>query len=174
MKMTRSNIFIALILLAAITITSCKEDREYPKGLPEYENYYYAGFLPWNNTGTESVFRTQTTLVKFPVQFHSAYVRNYDAEAKYTLITAGQTSPAVVGQDFNFVDRAGTIIQPVNGQYTLKFSQAKAKVDTIYVKLLNSTVPGTRKIEINIVKYETSQYTVGNFSQAFKRFLEVK
>ncbi|HTM99524.1 MAG TPA: hypothetical protein VL088_12295 [Pedobacter sp.] len=172
--MKKVNIFLALILGMSIAFTSCKEDREYPAGLPEYENYYYAGFLPWNNTGTESVFRTQTTLVKLPVQFHSVYTRDYDAEAKYTLVSAGQANPAVVGQDFNFVDRTGNVIQPTNGLYTLKFLQAKAKVDTIYIKLLNSNVPGTRKIEINIVKNETSQYTVGNFSQAFKRFLEVK
>lgn len=172
--MKKSNIFIALILGMSVAFTSCKEDREYPAGLPEYENYYYAGFLPWNNTGTESVFRTQTTLVKFPVQFHSAYVRDYDSEAKYTLISTSQANPAIVGQDFDFVDKSGAVIQPTNGLYTLKFTQSKAKVDTIYVKLLNSSIPGTRKIEINIVKNETNQYTVGNFSQAFKRFLEVK
>lgn len=172
--MKKVNIFLTLILGMSAAFTSCKEDREYPAGLPEYENYYYAGFLPWNNTGTESVFRTQTTLVKFPVQFHSAYVRDYDSEAKYTLISTGQANPAVVGQDFNFVDKSGAVIQPTNGLYTLKFAQSKAKVDTIYVKLLNSSIAGTRKIEINIVKNETSQYTVGNFSQAFKRFLEVK
>ncbi len=172
--MNKSNIFLAFLTLIAVTFTACKEDREYPAGLPEYEHYYYAGFLPWNNTATESVFRTQTNLVKFPVQFHSVFVRSYDAEAKYTLVTTGQANPAVVGQDFNFVDRTGNVIQPTNGQYTLKFAQAKAKVDTIYVKLLNSNIAGTRKIEINIVKNETSQYTVGNFSQAFKRFLEIK
>ncbi|SFG83162.1 hypothetical protein [Pedobacter insulae] len=172
--MKTSNILIVFLTLIAATFTACKEDREYPAGLPEFENYYYAGFLPWNNTTTVSVPRAQTTLVKFPVQFHSVYTRAYDPEAKYTLISTGQANPAVVGQDFNFVDKTGNVIQPTNGQYSLKFSQAKAAVDTIYIKLLNSTVPGTRKIEINIVKNETSQYTVGNFSQAFKRFLEVK
>ncbi len=172
--MKNSNIFIALIATIAITFTSCKEDREYPAGLPEYENYYYAGFLPWNNTATSSVFRNQTALIKFPVQFHSVYVRNYDADATYSLVTTGITNPAVVGQDFQVVDKNGNTIQPANGLYTLKFPQAKALVDTIYFKVLNSSVAGTRKIEINIVKNETSQYTVGNFSQAFKRFLEVK
>jgi hypothetical protein len=173
-NMKRSNIFLTIIALIGIVFTSCKEDRSYPAGLPEYENYYYAGFLPWNNTGTESVFRTQTTLVKFPVELHSVYVRDYDAEAKYSLVATGQANPAIVGQDFNFVDKSGNVLQPANGLYTLKFAQAKAKVDTIYVKLLNSSLPGTRKIEIDIVKNETTQYTVGNFSQAFKRFLEVK
>lgn len=172
--MKRISSIISIFSLAILLLYSCKEDREYPAGLPEFEHYYYAGFLPWNNTGTESVFRTQTTLVKFPVQFHSSFVRNYDAEAKYTLISTGQANPAVVGQDFNFVDRSGNVLQATNGLYTLKFDQAKAKVDTIYVKLLNSSISGTRKIEINIVKNETSQYTVGNFSQAFKRFLEIK
>ncbi|MEJ5995135.1 hypothetical protein WG904_11965 [Pedobacter sp. Du54] len=172
--MKHLKIFLALIVVMTVTFTSCKEDREYPAGLPEYENYYYAGFLPWNNTATESVFRTQTTLVKFPVQFHSVFVRDYDSEAKYTLISTSQNAPAIVGQDFNFVDKSGNVLQASNGLYTLKFEQSKAKVDTIYVKLLNSAIPGTRKIEINIVKNETTQYTVGNFSQAFKRFLEIK
>ena len=171
--MKKSNIFIALLALIAVTFTAC-EDRDYPAGLPEYENYYYAGFLPWNNTATSSVFRNQTTLVKFPVQFHSAYVRNYDANATYSLVTTGITNPAVLGQDFQVVDKNGNTIQPTNGLYALKFPQAKALVDTLYFKVLNSSVAGTRRIEINIVKNETSQYTVGNFSQAFKRFLEVK
>lgn len=171
--MKNSNIFIALLALLTVTFTAC-EDRDYPAGLPEYENYYYAGFLPWNNTATSSVFRNQTTLVKFPVQFHSAYVRNYDADATYSLVTTGITNPAIVGQDFQVVDKNGNTLQPTNGLYTLKFPEAKTKVDTLYFKVLNSSVVGTRRIEINIVKNETSQYTVGNFSQAFKRFLEVK
>ncbi|KQC01177.1 hypothetical protein AQF98_10980 [Pedobacter sp. Hv1] len=174
-KMKKSNIVLSIIAFISLALAACeKDDPTGPVGLPEYENYYYAGFLPWNNTGTESVFRTQTTLVKFPVQFHSAYVRNYDAEAKYTLVATGLPNPAVVGQDFNFVDKSGNIIQGNNGVYTLKFPQAKALIDTIYVKVLNSSIAGTRKIEINIIKNETSDYTVGNFSQAFKRFLEVK
>lgn len=173
--MKKSNIALTIIALLTLALAACeKDDPTGPVGLPKYENYYYAGFLPWNNTGTESVNRTQTTLVKFPVQFHSAYVRDYDAEAKYSLVTTGITNPAVVGQDFNFVDKNGNVLQANNGLYTLKFPQAKALIDTIYVKVLNSSVAGTRKIEINIVKNEAGQYTVGNFSQAFKRFLEVK
>lgn len=171
--MKNSKIFIALFALIAVTFTAC-EDRDYPAGLPEYENYYYAGFLPWNNTTTASVSRTQTALVKFPVQFHSAYVRSYDADATYSLVTTGITNPAVLGQDFQVVDKNGVALQSPSGLYKLTFPQAKALVDTIYFKVLNSSVAGTRRIEINIVKNETSQYTVGNFSQAYKRFLEVK
>ena len=174
-KMKTSNIVLTLMALLAFTFTACeKEDPDGPVGDPAFENYYYAGFLPWNNTGTESVFRTQTTLVKFPVQFHSAYTRSYNAEAKYTLVTTGIANPAVLGQDFNVVDKNGNAIQGNNGVYVLNFPEAKAKIDTIYFKVLNSSIAGTRRIEINIVKNETSQYTVGNFSQAFKRFLEVK
>jgi hypothetical protein len=176
MKMTKkSTIILTLFAIVALALTACeKEDDEITKGLPEYENYYYAGFLPWNNTGTESVFRTQTTLVKFPVQFQSAFVRDYSADAKFTLVSTGIAAPAVVGQDFNIVDRNGNAIQSANGVYTLTFPQAKALIDTIYIKVLNSPIAGTRNIEINLVKNETSQYTVGTFSQSFKRFLEVK
>ncbi|RYD80879.1 MAG: hypothetical protein EOP55_00940 [Sphingobacteriales bacterium] len=173
--MKKSNIVLAIMAMVGFALTSCDKIDEGPtKGLPEYENYYYAGFLPWNNTGTESVFRTQTTLVKFPVQFQSAYVRDYDAVAQYALVTTGITNPAVVGQDFEIVDKTGAKLSPSNGLYSLTFSQAKAKIDTIYVKVLNNPVAGTRKIEIDLVKNTTGQYTVGTFSQAFKRFLEVK
>lgn len=174
-NMRKLNIFILFIASLTLGLVSCeKDDPEGPVGAEGYENFYYAGFLPWNNTATESVPRTQTTLVKFPVQFHSAYVRDYDATANFTLVTTGIAAPAILGQDFNVVDRAGNPIQANNGVYSLNFSQAKAKVDTIYLKVLNSAVAGTRRIEINLVKNESAQYTVGTFSQAFKRFLEIR
>jgi len=173
--MKKSNIFLTIIALLGILISSCdKETTRLTKGLPEYENYYYAGFLPWNNTGTESVLRTQTTLVKFPVQFQSSFVRDYNASAQYILVTTGITNPAVLGQDFEIVDKNGVKINPVDGKYSLVFPKAEAKIDTIYAKVLNSSIAGTRKIEIDLVKNTTNDYTVGTFSQAFKRFLEVK
>jgi hypothetical protein len=171
--MKKSNILLGLVALFSITFAAC-EDRDYPAGLEELENYYYAGFLPWNNTGTESVFRTQTTLVKFPVQFNSAYVRDYDAGYNFTLVTTGIPNPAILGQDFNIVDKNGATLAPVNGIFTRYIPKTVRMVDTIYVKVLNSAVLGTRKIEIDLVKNETSQYTVGTFTQSFKRFLEVK
>jgi len=173
--MKKHHIFMLLLAGLVLAISSCeKDDPEGPVGAEGYDNFYYAGFLPWNNTGTESVLRTQTTLVKFPVQFHSAFVRNYDAAATYTLVTTGIANPAVLGQDFNVVDKSGNTLQPVNGVYTLNFAQAKAKVDTIYFKVLNSAIAGTRRVEINLVQNTNAQYTVGTFSQAYKRFLEVK
>ncbi len=171
--MKKINIKLLAVILVSTGLFSC-EKRSYPDGLPEYENVYYAGFLPWNNTGTESVQRTQTTLVKFPVEFHSAYVRSYDASAQYTLVTTGITNPAVLGQDFEIVDKNGAKINPVNGKYNLVFPKAEKRIDTIYAKVLNSSVAGTRKIEIDLVKNTTDQYTVSTFSQAFKRFLEIK
>lgn len=170
--MKSRNIVLAFLAIIVVAFTACEKDD--PAGVPEFDHYYYAGFLPWNNTGTESVFRTQTTLVKFPVQLNSATERDYDAVAQYTLVTTGITNPAVAGQDFNIVDKSGTTLQPANGVYSLTFTRAKAKVDTIYVKVLNSAVAGTRRIEINLIKNTTSQYTVGTFTQSFKRFLEVK
>jgi len=171
--MKRGYIILTILGVVAISFTACKKDDD-PVGVSEYENYYYAGFLPWNNTGTESVFRNQTKLVKFPVQFHSVYERDYDAVAQYSLVTTGITNPAVAGQDFNIVDKDGNTLQPANGVYSLTFPKAKAKIDTIYVKVLNSPVAGTRRIEIDLIKNTTPQYTAGTFTQAFKRFLEVK
>ncbi|MFN0254191.1 hypothetical protein [Pedobacter ureilyticus] len=166
---------LILLLSSLIAFSSCeKDDPDGPVGADGYDHFYYAGFLPWNNTATESVNRTQTTLVKFPVQFHSSFVRNYDAAAHFTLVTTGIANPAVLGQDFSVVDKSGNPIQATNGVYSLNFSQAKAKIDTIYFKVLNSSVAGTRRIEINLVQNNSAQYTVGTFTQAFKRFLEVK
>lgn len=168
------RIYIAAVTaLASLVFTACEKD-DTAAGLPEYENVYYAGFIPWNNTATESVFRNQAKLVKFPVQFHSVYERDYDAVAQYSLVTTGITNPAIAGQDFNIVDKDGNTLQAANGVYSLTFPKAKAKIDTIYVKVLNSSIAGTRRIEIDLVKNTTSQYTAGTFTQAFKRFLEVK
>jgi hypothetical protein len=173
--MKKAFIYLTIFALTAIVFTACKKDDDQAKkGLQAYENYYYAGFLPWNNTGTESVLRTQTKLVKFPVQFNSAYIRDYDAAAHYTFVTTGITNPAVAGQDFAVVDKNGNTITAANALYSLNFPQAKQLTDTIYIKVLNSTVAGTRKIEIDLVKNANEKYTVGTFSQAYIRFLEIK
>lgn len=168
------NTYIVAIatLLSSIFITSCKNDHTYPNGLPEFDNYYYLGFLPWNNK-LVSVSRN-AGVVKFPVEFHSAFTRSYNADAHYIINTTGIAAPAVPGQDFNIVDKDGNVLQPVDGHYTITFPQAKYKIDTIYVKLLNSGIAGTRQTEIDIVSDTTAQYTVGNFSDAFKRPLEIK
>lgn len=174
-KMKKAFIYLTFFAFAAIVFAACKKDDDQAnKGLSEYENYYYAGFLPWNNTGTESVLRTQTRLVKFPVQFNSAFVRDYDAAASYTFVSTGITNPAVAGQDFAVVDKNGNTITAVNAIYSLHFPQARQLTDTIYIKVLNNTVAGTRKIEIDLVKNTTEKYTVGTFSQAYIRFLEIK
>ncbi|MBB5638943.1 hypothetical protein HDE68_004881 [Pedobacter cryoconitis] len=173
--MNKAIIYLSAFALTAAIFTACKKDEDNgKKGLPEFDNYYYAGFLPWNNTGTESVLRTQTKLVKFPVQFNSAFVRDFDAAAFYTLVTTGITNPAVAGQDFNIVDKNGNTITAANAIYSLNFPQAKKTVDTIYIKVLNSPVAGTRKIEIDLVKNANDKYTVGTFSQSYIRFLEIK
>lgn len=166
------NIVLGFLVVISGTFSACEKDD--PAGLPEFDNYFYAGFLPWNNTGTESVLRTQTTLVKFPVQFNSTTERDFDVAVQYTLVTTGITNPAISGQDFNIVDKSGNTLQAANGVYSLSFPRAKAKIDTIYVKVLNSQVAGTRRIEIDLLKNTTPQYTVGTFTQSFKRFLEVK
>jgi hypothetical protein len=170
--MKKIHIIALTTLLSGLFITSCKNDHIYPNGTPEFDNYYYLGFLPWNNTKV-SVNRT-AGIVKFPVEFHSAFVRTYDADAHYTIVTTGIVAPAVLGQDYNIVDKDGNVLQPVDGNYKITFPQAKYKVDTIYVKLLNSATPGTRQTEIDIVPNTTDKYTVGNFSDAFKRPLEIK
>lgn len=168
----KTTTILSVIILFLSVITAC-EDKDYPTGLPEYDNHYYIAYVPYNNSKV-TVNRTQAGLVKFPVQFHSAFTREYDAVGMYTLNTTGITNPAVLGQDFNIVDKNGNVIQPVDGKYSMTFPQAKKVRDTIYVKLLNSVTPGTRTIEINLIENVTPQYSVDTMSTAFKRPLEIR
>lgn len=166
----------ALLYITVLTIfiAACSKDDDYLRnGLPEYEHHYYAAYIPNTNTGV-SVQRTQATLLKFPVQFYSAFTRDYDAVAMYRVSTTGITNPAVLGQDFNIVDKNGSVIQAVDGKYSMIFPQAKRAMDTIYVKLLNSTVAGTRKMEIQLLHNITEKYQVDTFSTAFTRPVEIK
>jgi len=169
----KQSIYILLVSAVIVALVSC-EKRDYNHGgLPEYENHYYLAYLPNDNSGV-SLQRTQTTLIKFPVQFYSAFTRTYDAIANYAIVTTGITNPAVLGQDFNVVDKSGNVIQPTNGKYSITFPQAKRATDTIYIKLLNSAVAGTRKMEVQIQENQNDQYYVDIFSTAFKRSVEIK
>ncbi len=165
--------YIILVLAGALTFTSC-EKKDYPTGVPELEHHYYAIYVPNNNTGV-SVLRNQAALIKFPVQFYSTFTRSYDAVAKYAIVTTGITNPAVVGQDFNVVDKNGAVIQPgSDGTYSIVFPQAKQAMDTIYIKLLNNPATGIRKMEVNILENKTEEFYVDIFSTAFKRPVEIK
>lgn len=168
----RSANYIIAILFIASFVCSC-EKKDYPIGLEEYEHHYYAAYIPNNNTQV-SVQRNQAALLKFPVQFYSSFTRTYDAIAHYSIVTTGIPNPAVLGQDFNIVDKNGAVINPVEGKYSLTFPQAKRMMDTIYVKLLNSSVAGTRKMEIQIQENKTSTFYVDIFSTAFRRPVEIK
>jgi hypothetical protein len=161
---------ISTYLIAMLTIFllgSC-EKKDYPKGVPELEHHYYVLFVPNNNTGV-TVNRTQTVLIKFPVQFYSTFNRDYDAVAKYVVSKTGITNPAVVGQDFNVVDKNGNVIPSADSTYTIVFPHAIQKMDTIYLKLLNNTTPGSRKIEIQLMDNITEKFDVDIFSTAFRR-----
>lgn len=150
-----------------IVLASC-EKKDYPKGLDELQHHYYAIFVPNNNTGV-TVSRSQTALLKFPVQFYSTYVRDYDAVAKYAVVTGGITGPAQRGVDFNIVDKNGNVITSADTTYSIIFPKAIQKMDTIYIKLLNNPAPGVRKFEIQIMDNITSQFDVDIFSTAYRR-----
>ena len=161
---------IKYIIIAAIlfSFSSC-EKKDYPAGLPELEHHYYAIFVP-NNNSAVTVARTQTTLLKFPVQFYSTFVRSYDAVAKYTVSTTGLTPPAAIGVDYNIVDKNGTTLTPgTDGNYSLVFPQAKQAMDTIYIKMLNNPSAGARKFEVQMIDNITTEYDVDIFSTACKR-----
>ncbi len=162
-------IFIAVVSISAFT--SC-EKKDVQAGLPELANHYYAIFVPNNNTGV-TVTRNQTTLLKFPVQFYSTFIRSYDAVAKYAVTTSGITTPAVRGQDYNIVDKNGVLIPSSDTTYTIIFPQAKQAMDTIYIKLLNNTTPGVRKFEVQMLDNITDQFDVDIFSTAFRRPVQI-
>lgn len=164
MKYLKYSLFSSLLLLVLI---AC-EKKDYPRGLPEYEHHYYAVFVPNNNSAVTAT-RSQTGLLKLPVQFYSAYTRNYDAVAKYAVSTTGITPAAVRGVDFNVVDKNGNVIQSADTTYTMVFPQAIQVLDTIYIKLLNNTAPGNRKFEIQILDNITEQFEVDIFSGAYRR-----
>lgn len=164
MKYLKYSLFSSLLLLVLV---AC-EKKDYPRGLSEYEHHYYAVFVPNNNSAVTAT-RSQTGLLKLPVQFYSAYTRNYDAVAKYAVSTAGITPAAVRGVDFNVVDKNGNVIQSSDTTYTMVFPQAKQVSDTIYIKMLNNTAPGNRKFEIQILDNITEQFEVDIFSSAYRR-----
>ncbi|MCS3795024.1 hypothetical protein [Niastella sp. OAS944] len=164
MKYLKYSLFSSLLLLVLI---AC-EKRDYLRGKAEYEHHYYAVFVPNNNSAVTAT-RSQTALLKLPVQFYSAYTRNYDAVAKYAVSTSGVTPAAVRGVDFNVVDKNGNIIQSSDTTYTMVFPQAIQATDTVYIKLLNNTAPGNRKFEIQILDNITDEYEVDIFSGAYRR-----
>ncbi len=164
--------FSILAVMALIILASC-EKKDYLRGVEEMNHHYYAIFVPNNNTGV-SRNRTQTTLEKFPVQFYSTFTRDYDAVAKYAVVKTGIPNPAVVGQDFAIVDKNGNVIPSADSTYTITFPKAIQATDTIYIKMLNSSVAGTRRVEIQMMENRTDKFYVDIFSTAFRRPLEIK
>ncbi len=169
----KNILHIILFSLPVILLTSC-EKKDYPAGLPEYEHHYYLVYVPNNNTTKVSVTRNQTALVKLPVQFYSTFSRPYDAVANYSIVTTGIAAPAVPGQDFQVVDKNGVALTPAGDKYSMVFPKAEEAKDTIYIKLLNSTIPGTRTFEVHLFENKTAEFYVDIFSTAFKRAVEIK
>ncbi len=159
--------YIMIAIATIVALASC-EKKDYPAGLEEYEHHYYAIFVPNNNTAV-SVSKTQTALLKFPVQFYSTFTREYDAVAKYAVTTSGFANPAQRGVDYNIVDKNGTVLTSADSTYTITFPKAVQAMDTVYIKLLNNPVAGARKVDILILENIASQYRVDFFSTACRR-----
>ncbi len=162
------SITYIILAIASISFLASCEKKSYPKGVDDLQHHYYAIFVPNNNTAV-TVSKSQTALLKFPVQFYSTYTRTYDAVAKYSVVTGGITGPAQRGVDFNIVDKNGVVIPSSDTTYTITFPQAKQAMDTIYIKLLNNPAPGTRKMEIQLMDNITSEFDVDIFSTAYRR-----
>lgn len=159
--------YLTIILISVTLLASC-EKKDYPMGEDELAHHYYAIFVPNNNTGV-TVQRNQTALLKFPVQFYSSFTRDYDAVARYVVTTHGINNPAQRGVDYNIVDKNGTVIPSSDTSYAMTFPKAVKTMDTIYVKLLNNPVTGSRRFEVQIVDNITNQFRVDNFSTAYRR-----
>ncbi|RYE16726.1 MAG: hypothetical protein EOP51_25270, partial [Sphingobacteriales bacterium] len=155
--------YILFISTAMFVLGACNKEPNTPKGLSELEHHYYAIFVPNNNTAVTAT-RSQTALLKFPVQFYSTNTRTYDAVCKYAVTTFGITPPAVRGVDYNVVDKNGVTIPSSDSTYTLVFPKAIQAMDTIYLKMLNNTTPGARKFEVHILENITNEFTVDKFS----------
>ncbi|OQP43213.1 hypothetical protein A4H97_12640 [Niastella yeongjuensis] len=168
MKYITYSIITGSLMLA---LMAC-EKRAYQRKLPELEHHYYAVFVPNSNDTITSSKRTD--LIKLPVQFYSAFTRNYDAVAKYTFSTTGYTLPAVRGVDFDVVDKNGNVIPATDNTYTMIFPQALQAMDTVYVKLLNNTATGVRQFEIQLLDNITDEFEVDIFSTAFKKPVKIK
>jgi hypothetical protein len=160
--------YIFIMLISSLLVISCNKEPNTPKGVSELEHHYYAIFFPNNNTAV-TASRSQTTLVKFPVQFYSTYTRPYDAVCKYAVTTFGITPPAVRGVDYDVVDKNGVTIPSSDTTYSIIFPNAVQAMDTIYLKMLNNTAAGARKFEVQILENITSEFTVDKFSTAFRR-----
>jgi len=164
--------YIVITLFGVIVLASCEKNRDTPAGIDELAHHYYAIFVPNNNTGV-TVARTQTTLLKFPVQFYSTFTRDYDAVCKYAVTTYGITTPAVRGVDYNIVDKNGATMNSSDTTYSIVFPKAIQAMDTIYMKLLNNPAPGVRKMEVQILDNITSQFDVDIFSTAYRRPVQI-
>ena len=162
------SITYLLIAFSGMMLIASYEKKDYPKGWDELQHHYYAIFVPNNNTAV-TVQRSQAALLKFPVQFYSTYTREYDAVAKYAVVTGGITGPAQRGVDFNIVDKNGVVIPSNDTTYSIIFPKAVQAMDTIYIKLLNNPAPGVRKFEIQIQDNITPQFEVDIFSTAYRR-----
>lgn len=165
---------IILAAIALIGMLSACEKRDYQLGLPEYDHHYYIAYVPYNNTQV-TVNKTQSDLLKFEVSFNSSFTRDYDAVAKYQLTpaTISGTTAAVLGTDFNVVDRNGNLINPVDGKYSITFPKATKGRDTIYIKLLNNPAPGARSINVDLIENVTPEYRVDTMSVAFRRPIRI-
>lgn len=169
--------YIVTAFLLIVFLAACNKEPDTPRGVSELEHHYYTIFVPNNNTGI-TVSRSQTALVKFPVQFYSTFTRSYDAVAKYAVarfidpVTTPPTPasvPAVRGVDYEVVDKNGVVIPSSDTTYSIIFPQAIQKMDTIYLKMLNNPAPGVRKFEVHILENIASEFTVDKFSTAFRR-----
>jgi len=168
----KSSKYILIAFFGIFILASCEKNRDTSAGITELEHHYYAIFVPNNNTGV-TVPRTQAPLVKFPVQFYSTFVRDYDAVAKYAVTTSGITPPAVRGVDYNIVDKNGFLITSADTTYTMIFPKAMQATDTIYIKMLNNPAPGARKFEVQMLDNITPQFDVDIFSTAFRRPVQI-
>jgi len=96
------------------------------------------------------------------------------------------TGAAVLGTDFNIVDKSGTVLTPdANGAFSLTWPQAIKGVKRVYVKALNGSaktflVQTFDPNDTQVISYThtpnnaTDQYQVNAFTQNYKVTVTIK
>ena len=173
--MKRFIYFVATVM-AALSLSSCSDDDwDYDKSL-EHEYFITPKLWGYDKPGAASgvgsnncVFYdvNQGETVAVPMEFHSAFDRNYDVTTyywtapkpdgekyidklyKYTNddLIAYEGPELVRGVDYEVVDAKGNVLTPgADGAFKLEWPHALAGVQNIYIKAL----PGGKKGSFNV------------------------
>lgn len=165
---------ICAAIAAALSFTSCYEIDDWNYGDPSQDNVYFIHF-DWGQTTNDfnknAVKYTvnQGSVVDIPMQFQSAFTRDYDVETYYYIV-----SDLKAGTDYQVVDESGNALSPASdGAYTLLWPNAVKGIQNVRIKALNGAT-GSLKVQSvsadhikpdaqdisTLIQHEEADYTV--------------